>query len=110
MPSTGFQNTTREREIKPLNCLMLGYLLDKLQRNFILIHHKQLKTYYHIDEEEMITTGKPKDVTARFLLKQLRKEVKKQFNYKCKDYNPLCPKCVAWQSLENLELLLDDYD
>ena len=43
------------------------------------------------------------------LLKELRKQVEKDFGKRCKDFSPLCPTCVAYESLEDLEYLFD-YD
>jgi hypothetical protein len=40
-------------------------------------------------------------------LKEIKKQIKKEYGTKCKDYSPLCTVCIAYNAIETLEILLD---
>ena len=39
---------------------------------------------------------------VKWHLRELKKELKKQVDV-CKEYNPFCFSCIAWQSFKTLE-------
>lgn len=40
-------------------------------------------------------------------MKELKKEVTKNFGRRCKDYSPLCGTCIAWNAYDTLQYLFD---